>query len=58
MEEVNKILELNNFKAVVRLSEGSGTKKPRWTPDYIATELGQQTGKIKRVWVCGPPQMN
>ena len=55
LDEVNKVLELDNFKAVVRLSEGAETKMPRWTPDYIATELGQHTGMMKKVWVCGPP---
>lgn len=34
---VNKKLELDNFEAIVRLSEtdGEASKLPRWTPDYI-----------------------
>ena len=58
LEQVNKKLGLTNFKAVVRLSETQGPKLPRWTPKYIKQELMPLAGKIRRVWVCGPPAVN
>ena len=35
LEQVNQKLGLDNFKATVRLSQTSGPKLPRWTPEYI-----------------------
>ena len=58
LEQVNKKLGLRNFKAIVRLSVTDGPKLPRWTPQYIEDELQPLAGRMKRVWVCGPPAMN
>ena len=57
--QVNEKLGIDNFKLTVRLSEPDfGPKLPRWTPDYIEKELAEHAGKIKKVWVCGPPALN
>lgn len=49
---------MSNFKAIVRLSITDGPKLPRWTPHYIESELLPLAGKMRRVWVCGPPAIN
>jgi len=54
--DLNKALGLDNFEATVRLSVTDGPKLPRWTPEYIESEL---IGKpLQKVWVCGPPAVN
>ena len=60
LEKVNEKLGLNNFKVIVRLSDPDKgeEKKPRWTPNYIEKELSQYEGKLRKVWVCGPPAVN
>lgn len=58
--QVNKKLGLDNFKATVRLSEPdlNGAKLPRWTPEYIDSEMSGYAGKLSKIWVCGPPAVN
>ena len=58
LQQVNQLLGLNNFKATVRLSQTDGPKLPRWTPEYIESELMPYQGQMQKVWVCGPPVMN
>ena len=58
LENVNQVLGVDNFKVTVRLSETEGPKLPRWTPEYIEKELLVNHGKLKKIWVCGPPAMN
>ena len=59
-EKVKEKLGRVNFKATVRLSktDEGAPKLPRWTPGYIQEELMPLSGKMKRVWVCGPPAVN
>ena len=59
-EKVKEKLGRVNFKATVRLSktDEGAPKLPRWTPAYIQEELTPLAGKMKRVWVCGPPAVN
>ena len=40
------------------MSVTDGPKLPRWTPQYIEDELQPLAGRIKRVWVVGPPVVN
>lgn len=60
LEKINHKLQIENFRVVVRLSEGNKyRKKPqRWDEDYIEKELMPYAGKIKKIWVCGPPMLN
>ena len=55
---VNEKLGLDNFKLTLRLSESEGKKLPRWTEEWIKTEMEPLAGKIQKIWVCGPPVMN
>lgn len=54
--DLNKALGLDNFEATVRLSVTDGPKLPRWTPQYVESELSGKT--LSKVWVCGPPAVN
>ena len=63
--ELNKKLNIDNFKLVVRYSEPKKdpnteevVKPRRWDKNYIHEELYPLRGKIARIWVCGPPVMN
>jgi len=58
LESINQKLGLSNFKAIIRLSITAGPKLPRWTPSYLEEQLTPLAGKIKRIWVCGPPSLN
>ena len=60
LERINERLKYNNFKLTIRLSEDIYAKKkpPRWDEKYIETELTPHAGKLKKVWVCGPPILN
>lgn len=60
LEAVNNKLGISNFKAVVRLSkvEEGMTKLPRWSQTYVEEELIPLAGKMKKVWVVGPPAVN
>lgn len=59
LEGVNEKLGLNNFKAIVRLSNSDALfKPPRWTPQYIEEQLTPLKDTLSRVWVCGPPSLN
>ena len=58
LEKLNASLKLDNFTATVRLSETEGPRLPRWTPEYIQSELAVYAGNIQKIWVCGPPAMN
>ena len=55
---INTMLGQDNFKLVCRLSETDGPKLPRWTPEYVESELTPLKGRMKKVWVCGPPKVN
>ena len=57
---MNRKLQIENFHLTVRLSEGNKyRKKPqRWDEDYIEKELMPYSGKINKIWVCGPPMLN
>lgn len=57
---MNAKLGLDNFTATVRLSEPdqNGAKLPRWTPDFIESELSGYAGNLSKIWVCGPPAVN
>ena len=60
--EMNKKLKIENFKLIVRLSEGKdgvyGAKQERWAKDIIRDQLIPYSGKLSKVWVCGPPILN
>jgi len=60
LEQVNKKLGLDNFKAIVRLSKppADAPKLPRWNPLYIEEQLTPYAGRLERVWVVGPPAVN
>jgi len=60
LEKVNECLQMTNFKLTTRFSkvkEGE-SKPPRWDQNWIEKELMQNKGKMKKVWVSGPPIMN
>lgn len=60
LERINEKLHYTNFKLTIRLSEDIYAKKkpPRWDEKYIMAELTPHAGKLKKVWVCGPPILN
>lgn len=60
LQKVNQSLGLDNFKATIRLSktDDDSPPLPRWTPEYIEQQLTDHSGKLAKVWVCGPPAMN
>ena len=58
LEQVCTKLGLDNFRAIVRLTQTDGPKLPRWTPEYIEKELEGHSGQLRKVWVVGPPQVN
>ena len=60
LERINERLKYTNFKLTIRLSEDIYAKKkpPRWDEKYIESELTPHAGKLKKVWVCGPPILN
>ena len=58
--EVNKRLGMTNFKLITRFSkvkEGE-QKPPRWNQEYIEKALMPYKGKMKKIWVSGPPMLN
>jgi NAD(P)H-flavin reductase len=55
-------LGIDNFALHVRLTEGRdgiyGKRQERWTQKVIKDELSPYIGKLKRIYVCGPPALN
>ena len=60
LERINERLKYNNFKLTIRLSEDiyAKSKPPRWDEKFIEAELTPHAGKLKKVWVVGPPILN
>ena len=60
LERINERLKYNNFKLTIRLSEDiyAKVKPPRWDEKFIEAELTPHAGKLKKIWVCGPPILN
>lgn len=60
LERINERFHYKNFKLTIRLSEDIYAKKKpaRWDEKFIDAELTPLAGKIKKVWVCGPPILN
>lgn len=60
--EVNKVLKIDNFQLIVRLSEGKdglyGKPQEKWATDLIREQLIPMAGKLAKIYVCGPPIMN
>jgi len=58
--KVNERLGMTNFKLVTRFSkvaEGEA-KPPRWDQNWIEKTLMPYKGKMKKIWVSGPPVLN
>lgn len=55
MDQFCKKFNKNYFKLHLRITAET---KQRWDESFIEKQLNANKGKIKRVWVCGPPLMN
>ncbi len=59
--ELTQKQNLGNFEFIVRYSSQGG---PRWDEEFIERQVeihhkaSQDSGGIKKIWVCGPPVMN
>ena len=59
LEKVNRKLGETNFKLTVRISKRwDGLRGQVWDEAFVEENLTPYAGKIKKVWVSGPPIMN
>jgi len=53
LQRLDNKYNLNRFKFINRFSD-SQPKQPRWSTGFIKEQLGVFTGKISKVFLCGP----
>ena len=59
LAKVCKKLGENNFKLTVRISKRwDGFRGEVWDEGFVNEQLSPYAGKIKKVWISGPPVMN
>ena len=59
LQKVNRKLGETNFKLTVRISKRwDGNRGDVWDEKFVDDNLSPYAGKIKKVWVSGPPVMN
>ena len=59
LQKVNRKLGETNFKLTVRISKRwDGLRGQVWDEAFVEENLLQHAGKIRKVWVSGPPGMN
>ena len=59
LEKVNRKLKENNFKLTVRISKRwDGMRGEVWDQKFVEENLTPYAGKIRKVWISGPPIMN
>ena len=59
LEKVNRKLGETNFKLIVRISKRhDGSRGNVWDEKFVEEKLKPHAGKIKKVWISGPPVMN
>lgn len=59
LEKVNRKLGITNFKLTVRISKRwDGFRGAVWDQKFVEEQLSPFAGKIKKVWISGPPAMN
>ena len=59
LEKVNRKLGETNFKLTVRISKRwDGMRGVVWGEDFVDEHLTPYAGKIRKVWISGPPVMN
>ena len=59
LQKVNRKLGENNFKLTVRISKRwDGHRGQVWDEKFVDEALTPYAGKIRKVWISGPPGMN
>ena len=59
LQKVNRKLGETNFKLTVRISKRwDGTRGDVWDQKFVEDNLTPYAGKIRKVWISGPPIMN
>ena len=59
LQKVNRKLGETNFKLTVRISKRwDGFRGEVWDEKFVEDNLSSYAGKIKKVWISGPPGMN
>ena len=59
LQKVNRKLGENNFKLTVRISKRwDGFRGQVWDEQFVEEALTPYAGKIRKVWISGPPSMN
>ena len=59
LQKVNRKLGETNFKLTVRISKRwDGFRGEVWDEKFVKDNLTPYTGKIRKVWISGPPGMN
>ncbi len=59
MQKVNRKLKEDNFKLTVRISKRwDGFRGEIWDEKFVENALEAYAGKIRKVWISGPPVMN
>ena len=59
LEKVNRKLGETNFKLTVRISKRyDGQRGVVWDQTFVDENLSPYAGKIRKVWISGPPMMN
>ena len=59
LQKVTKKLGETNFKLTVRISKRwDGFRGDVWDMKFVEDNLSQYAGKIRKVWISGPPAMN
>ena len=59
LEKVNRKLKETNFKLTVRISKRwDGMRGEVWDQKFVEENLTPYAGKIRKVWISGPPVMN
>ena len=59
LQKVNRKLKEDNFKLTVRISKRwDGFRGEIWDEKFVENALEAYAGKIRKVWISGPPVMN
>ncbi len=59
LQKVNRKLKEDNFKLTVRISKRwDGFRGEIWDEKFVENNLEAYAGKIRKVWISGPPVMN
>lgn len=59
LQKVNRKLGETNFKLTVRISKRwDGFRGEVWDQKFVDDNLSPYAGKIRKVWISGPPGMN